>query len=610
MSATPGAPWKSIKPEDLVGQVFAGRFELVRMLGAGGMGAVFEATQIALGRRVAVKVLNPQLARDRNHVERFRREAQAASNLRHRNIVDVIDFGEAGDLVFYAMEYLEGEDLSALLARVGRMRWAEARPLLLQVVRALRAAHDKGVIHRDVKPANVFLIADDDGARQVKVLDFGIAKVLAVGDGQTLTRSDELFGSVKYMAPEQADGRSVDARTDVYAVGVLAYRMMTGQVPFEDDNAFRVLMRHQSEPPVPPRSRDPDVPEAVEQLILRALAKAPEDRYPSMAGLETALVALAPLATDGAATVPQTVSDPTMMLPGGAAAVRRMEDATELLPAQAARPRDPTAPAEPPTAPALLVPDFATAALPSPAGGAPRVDPAPTSPADVVHASVAPRHDETLFAVQKRPPALFFAVLAMVVIALGAVIVRVVGTLDDGAGSVEPAKAAVVRPPLERPTVETDRAHVEQSGPALVPTSALHSETTTGEQASALREPTEIPVPVEPAPTAHPPTRNATASTRKPSHPRASEKLPIPAMESDDSLVIRLTRQAKQSCAGLAGDRVRVKIQVRQGGGVLLARADDPHTHTALGKCVAKVAATGNFGGTGNNRSISMAVEY
>jgi serine/threonine-protein kinase len=194
---------------DLVGTVLADRYRIVKSLGDGGMGRVYLAEQTTLHKKLAIKVLKHEHCRDRSHVERFLQEARAASMIAHENIVSIIDFGAVpGGSVFFAMEYLEGEDLSETLKREGRMLWPRVRDIAMQVVQALAAAHARSVIHRDLKPANCFLIKHADGSDYVKLLDFGIAKVLdpEMSSADGLTRTGAVFGTAKYMAPEQASG--------------------------------------------------------------------------------------------------------------------------------------------------------------------------------------------------------------------------------------------------------------------------------------------------------------------------------------------------------------------------------------------------------------------
>lgn len=288
--------WNS---RDLVGQILADRYRIEKLLGEGGMGSVYRAVHVALRKKVAVKVLHQDLCRDATQVDRFLQEARAASMIGHENIVDIVDFGPVPNgSVFFVMEFLEGEDLAELLRRESRLPWARARGLMLQIVRALGAAHSKGIIHRDLKPANCFLVRRSDGRDFVKLLDFGIAKVTdpESGDSGGLTRTGAVFGTAKYMAPEQACGEPADQRTDIYAAAICLYEFLTGTVPYDGDNFMRVLSRHLTEPLTLPSTMAPDanISPAVEAIIVKALSKRPDDRYATMEEFEAALLSVGP----------------------------------------------------------------------------------------------------------------------------------------------------------------------------------------------------------------------------------------------------------------------------------------------------------------------------
>ena len=286
----PGEDWA----RDLVGVVLDDRYRVDGLLGTGGMGAVYRAEQLTLGKPVAIKVLRPEYAHREIYVRRFLREARTASMIGHRHVVEVTDLGQAdGGRVYLVMEYLQGEDLAAVIRQRGRVGWARARRILLQTVRALKAAHAKGVIHRDIKPANIFLARDDDGDF-VKVLDFGTAKVAnpLTDPSDALTSSHQMIGTAMYMAPEQALGKTVDARSDVYSVGAVAYQLLTGRAPFAGTTALDVLMRRINQPPPRLRLLVPELTASVEHLVQRAMARDPEDRFGTMGELEGALLAI------------------------------------------------------------------------------------------------------------------------------------------------------------------------------------------------------------------------------------------------------------------------------------------------------------------------------
>lgn len=279
--------------EALLPMVLEGRYRLLSPLGSGGMGVVYLAEHVGLGKRVAVKVLRGELSREPTFARRFELEAIAASQIGHENIVDVTDLGRtpSGEL-FYVMELLEGRSLSAVLRREYFLPLVRAVPVLVQVCRALEAAHARGIVHRDVKPANVMLLAREGRPDFVKVVDFGISKV-SNAQGARLTEAGAILGTASYMAPEQASGGDVDALADVYAVGVLTYELCTGTLPFRGENTFATMLQHLEAPVEPPSQRRSDLglPPELDALVLQALAKDPQAR-PSMARLRAGLDAL------------------------------------------------------------------------------------------------------------------------------------------------------------------------------------------------------------------------------------------------------------------------------------------------------------------------------
>jgi eukaryotic-like serine/threonine-protein kinase len=274
---------------DFVGQVLDGRYRVEELIGEGGMGRVFLAEHVDIGRRVAIKILHPVYGRMPDLVERFRREARAASRIGHPHIVDVTDSGTTEDgSVYFVMEYLEGVELATVIDRDGALDVARALRITTQICRALSAAHAVGIIHRDLKPENIFLTVREGAADFVKVLDFGIAKSSEAEEarGKRLTHPGMAMGTPEYMSPEQAAGRPADERCDVYAVGAILYEMLTGVPPYEGDNFMEILTKKATIDPQPPTAVRPDLPPMVEALVLSAMGRNPSVRPPSMEAFE------------------------------------------------------------------------------------------------------------------------------------------------------------------------------------------------------------------------------------------------------------------------------------------------------------------------------------
>ena len=274
---------------DFLNEVIDGRYRIDELIGEGGMGHVYLAEHVEIGKRVAIKILHPVYGRMPDLVERFRREARAASKIGHPHIVDVTDSGTTEDgSVYFVMEYLEGVELASVIDREGALDVARALRVTTQICRALAAAHAVGIIHRDLKPENVFLTVREGAADFVKVLDFGIAKSSEAEEarGKRLTHPGMAMGTPEYMSPEQAAGRPADERCDVYAVGAILYEMLTGAPPYDGDNFMEILTKKATVDPAPPSTLRPEIPPMVEVLVTGAMARDPERRPPSMEAFE------------------------------------------------------------------------------------------------------------------------------------------------------------------------------------------------------------------------------------------------------------------------------------------------------------------------------------
>jgi len=284
-AATEPLPDAGPAKDVLIGTLVDGRYRIDEQIGEGGMGVVYKAKHIALNKTLALKLLRGEVAKEPEAVQRFMQEAQAATSIGHENIIDISDFGRLPDgTAYFVMEFLSGQPLSDVIRRGGSIPTRDAVQILRQIASALGAAHARGIVHRDLKPDNVFVQQRSEIANFVKVLDFGIAKV---GTSKNrLTRTGMVFGTPHYMSPEQAAGQGVDARTDIYALGVIMYEMFTGRVPFDADTFMAVLTKHMFEKP-PPMSDGTSSRQlgALEQITMRALEKKPENRYESMDAL-------------------------------------------------------------------------------------------------------------------------------------------------------------------------------------------------------------------------------------------------------------------------------------------------------------------------------------
>ena len=256
----------------MIGTLLGNRYEILELVGTGGMANVYKAKCSLLNRFVAIKVLKEEFSDDQEFLKRFDIESQASAGLSHSNIVSVHDVGVQDNIHYIVMEYVDGITLKEYLAENGPLSVNEALDFSIQLVSALHHAHRKGIVHRDIKPQNIIVTKDN----VLKVTDFGIARAASTA---TMKVDESGFGSAHYCSPEQASGRYTDAKSDIYSLGVVMYEMLTGKLPFESDNSVSVAIKHIQEEPVPPREINPEIPETVEEVILKAMAKDQTERF-------------------------------------------------------------------------------------------------------------------------------------------------------------------------------------------------------------------------------------------------------------------------------------------------------------------------------------------
>ena len=258
--------------ERYLGQTLKGRYQINEIIGIGGMAVVYKAFDLVLARDVAVKILKDEYMRNEEFRRRFSNESKAITLLADKNIVDIYDVRMDGEVLFIAMEYLDGVTLKEYFDNVGVLDWKEATHYIKQILSAVQHAHERGVVHRDIKPQNIMLMRDGT----VKMMDFGIARV---SDYETQNMSKEAIGSVHYISPEQASGDALDERTDIYSIGIMLYQFCTGSLPFDGDNAVSIALMQIQDQPILPRELNDDIPVGLEQIILHAMMKDPQERY-------------------------------------------------------------------------------------------------------------------------------------------------------------------------------------------------------------------------------------------------------------------------------------------------------------------------------------------
>ncbi len=320
-----GQTLRSAAPaSDLVGQVVADRYYVVKKLGEGGMGHVYLAEHVKMGRRSAIKVMNPAMVHDPDAVARFNREASNASRITHPNVCAIYDFGETPDgLIYLAMEFIEGEPLTDLLEREGALPVPRATAIFLQTADALQAAHDLGIVHRDLKPDNIMLSRKKGGGDTVKVVDFGIAKAVG-GDqaGQKVTKTGLVVGTPEFMSPEQLSGDPLDGRSDLYSLALVFYRMLIGKLPFEATSVQETMIKRLTDEPIKLAKARPDLPfpAGLQPVLDTALARTPQERYQSVAKFAADVAAVTGRPTAGA--VPAT-EEKTQLLDATAPAPKK-----------------------------------------------------------------------------------------------------------------------------------------------------------------------------------------------------------------------------------------------------------------------------------------------
>jgi serine/threonine protein kinase len=556
-------------PDTLLGMKL-GEYELRRRIGVGGMGLVYEGIQPLIGKRVAVKVLRPELASGPDHREQVARllaEARAVNAIRHRGIVDIFGFGQLPDgRQYIIMEFLEGQALDAYLAQRRRLPAMEVLDILDEVLSALAAAHGAGVVHRDLKPSNIFLVRQADGSRYVKLLDFGLAKQAQGPSRRTAqTRTDMVVGTPEYMAPEQARGQAVGPMTDLYSLGVVAFEMVTGRLPFTGDSPVELLMQHVERKPPRPSEVVPELPPALDTFILQMLTKDPEVRPGSAELLRRSLQGLREAAREQMGLPSESPAARSPQAPPAAPSLR--SGAPVLAPSLAPAPRS-----EPDMRP--------TPVLPTPAVSEPPAA-RPAAPSTELVATVRPR---------SRLPLVLGLVAASALV--GVALVLVFARAEPTPTSPEqPGTPVVTAPaPPEVPAEPPPQAAAPDPTPPeeAIDPSPLQPDEAPPAQVKA--PPTEQPQqPAQAAVAATPPeTGTSKSPSRRPLKVPSSKEL-VSIIESTETLAVasagkntQLVNQHKKTARMLRGiversrtDRDRIEAKRLIDGWVKDALPDD-----------------------------------
>ena len=542
-----------------------GRYEIRRLLGQGGMGCVYEALHRDLKKRVAIKTLLPSLASNADAKERFLREGEAASRIRHPHVVDVTDLGSEGSVIYLVMEYLEGEDLARLLARQGALSPSQAADIMLPVAAAIATAHEQSVIHRDLKPENIFLARSSYGSVAPKVLDFGISKVLGDSRARALTGTAATMGTMHYLPPEQLRAaREADARSDQYGLGTILYECVTGQRAFEEESFYILLKKIAEGEFVRPSLQRPGLPERMEAIILRAMNLDPLARFESVKqfgaalleyGSESTRILWTPFfgaapAVDLPAGAPAISSVPTMNAAGESGALSTGRPAPASRPPSTDRPRVATLVAPSTTS----SPSGATMELPS--------------PANRKASSTTLRNATGERALPTRPPApsrwrapAIVGGLALIAAIAALVVLRGTGA-SDRRGDPDPTATTSPAPEETQAAPATARARAPKSAPTLEP-------------APPVAEPTPPPV------AANPPTVSA-----KPARESGAPPAENPALAKPED--VTGTRKASARAAHKGGAAKPGHMAKASGSGTTQeptapAKTDDTTTKNANG---------------------------